>query len=79
MCEATCEEARAVLAFKEELAKEAEKRRLATLKYTNIEVQNSAPQGKVRDRLAELANVSHGTIAKVEYIEKKATSGNRGV
>ena len=34
-------------------------------------VQNSA-QGRTRDKLAEIANVSHGTIDKVKKIEANA-------
>lgn len=63
---------RSVLALElEELLKiEAENRMLTGKKLDPV--QNSA-QGKTRDRLAQLAHVSHDTIEKVKKIKAKAT------
>ena len=48
--------------------------------YRKSEVQNSAPPihdtGKSRDKLADLAGVSHDTIRKVKAIEQAAQAGN---
>ena len=64
------ERAQIVLKLKPKLREEARERQV--LGGKSKLPQNSA-EPEVRDQLANLANVSHDTIAKVEYIEKKAT------
>jgi len=56
------------LKLKEVIAKKAKERVLAGKADP---VQNSA-QGKTRDNLAKMAQVSHDTISKVEIIEREA-------
>ena len=63
---------RSVLALKLDdiLGQEAEKRMLAGKK---IDPKPTLAQGEVRDEIAKIAHVSHGTLDKVKLIEEKAT------
>jgi len=71
-----------VLALKPLLAKKAEKRKLETLKRGDKKPEGPdlAPRedtGKTRDRLAARAGISHGTLAKAEYIAGHADGATK--